>query len=52
MSRLEQIEINRLIHEDKAKAVRLLKEHGYSVGTIAKFMNLPESSVRFMVRRE
>lgn len=52
MSKMEQIEINRLIHEDKPKAARLLYEHGYSVGTIAKFMNLPESSVRFMVRRE
>jgi len=52
MSRMEQIEISRLIREDKAKAARLLKEHGYSVGTIAKFMNLPESNVRFMIRRE
>ncbi len=52
MSRMEQIQINAMIHEDKAKAARLLKERGYSVCTIAKIMNLSESSVRFMVRRE
>ena len=49
---MEQIEINALIHKDKAKAARLLNERGYSVCTIAKIMNLSESSVRFMVRRE
>ena len=52
MSRMEQIEINRLMHEDKPKAARILYENGYSVRTIAKFMNLPESNIRFMVRRE
>lgn len=52
MSRMEQIQINRLIHEDKVKAAKLLNERGYSVCTIAKIMNLSESSVRFMVRRE
>lgn len=52
MSKMEQIQINAMIHEDKAKAARLLKERGYSMSTIAKIMNLSESSVRFMVRRE
>ena len=52
MSRTEQVYINRLIHEDKAKAARLLAEHGYSVRAIAKIMNLPENNIRFMVRRE
>lgn len=52
MSRTEQIEINALIHRDKAKAARILSEHGYSVRTIAKIMHLPESNIRFMVRRE
>lgn len=52
MSRAEQIEINRLIHEDKPKAARLLYEHGYSVRTISRFLNLPENNIRFMVRRE
>lgn len=52
MSRTEQIEINAMIHRDKAKAARVLAERGYSVRTIAKIMNLPESNVSFMVRRE
>jgi len=52
MSRIEQVYINRLIHEDKPKAARLLYEHGYSVKTISRFLNLPENNVRFMVRRE
>ena len=52
MSRMEQIEINALIHRDKAKAARLLYEHGYSVKTISRFLDLPENNVRFMVRRE
>lgn len=52
MSRTEQIEINRLIHEDKPKAARLLYEHGYSVKTISGFLDLPENNIRFMVRRE
>lgn len=52
MSRMEQIQISAMIHEDKAKAARLLKERGYSVCTIAKIMHLPENNVRFMVRRE
>lgn len=52
MSRNEQMEINALIHRDKAKAARLLSEHGYSVRTIAKIIQLPENNVRFMIRRE
>lgn len=52
MSRMEQIQINRLIHEDKAKAAKLMSEHGYSVRTIAKIMHLPEGNIRFMIRRE
>lgn len=52
MSKMEQIEINALIHRDKAKAARLLYEHGYSVRTISRFLDLPENNVRFMVRRE
>jgi len=52
MSRMEQIEIDRLIHEDKPKAARLLYEHGYSIRTISRFLDLPENNIRFMVRRE
>lgn len=52
MSRTEQIEINAMIHRDKPKAARLLYEHGYSVKTISRFLNLPENNVRFMIRRE
>lgn len=52
MSRMEQIEINALMHSDKAKAARLLAERGYSIRTISRFLDLPENNVRFMVRRE
>jgi len=52
MSRREQIEIQALIAKDKPKAARLLYEHGYSIRTISRFLNLPENNVRFMVRRE
>ena len=52
MSRMEQIEINALIRRDKVKAARLLYEHGYSVRTISRFLNLPENNIRFMIRRE
>ena len=52
MSRREQIEIQALMERDKAKAARLLYEHGYSVRTISLFLDLPENNIRFMVRRE
>ena len=52
MSRMEQIEINAMIHKNKAKAARLLYEHGYSIRTISRFLDLPENNIRFMVRRE
>lgn len=52
MSQREQIEIQALTHKDKAKAARLLSEHGYSIRAISRFLELPENNVRFMIRRE
>ncbi len=52
MSRREQIEIQALMTKDKAKAARILAEHGYSIRTISRFLDMPENNVRFMVRRE
>lgn len=53
MSAREQLEVSWAINNgDKAKAVRLLKEHGYSVKTISLFTGISEEKIRFMVRRE
>ena len=36
----------------KIKMVRMLNEQGYSCNMIAKILEMPETEVKYMVRRE
>ena len=45
-------EFERLARSEQVKMVRNLREQGYSTRLIARCLDLPESEVRYMVRRE
>jgi len=52
MSQIEMFELSWSLNNDKAKAVRLLKEHGYSDKAISQCTGISEERIKFMVRRE
>lgn len=49
---MSKSEIMKIVRENKVKTVRELSERGYSTAMIAKCMQIPETNVRFLQRRE
>ena len=45
-------EFMKLASRERIKRVQILKEQGYSCKMISRFLDIPETEVRFMVRRE
>lgn len=45
-------EFMKLASRERIKRVQLLREQGYSCKMIARFLDISETEVRFMVRRE
>jgi len=52
MSQLEMYELAWAMNNDKAKAVRILKERGYSDKAVSQCTGISEERIKFMVRRE
>lgn len=49
---MSKSECMKVVREYKVKTVRELTERGYSCSMIAKCLQIPETNVRFLQRRE